>query len=152
MSTEKRLVDLGLALPPPSQPIASYITLSRTGNLAYVSGHGPQRADGSWVAGRVGEDLDIEEACEAARLTALGVLSILQEKLGSLDEVVRVVKVLGMVNCTPDFTDQMIVVNAFSDLLEEVLGEMGRHARSVIGVGSLPMNLPLEVEVIVEAR
>ena len=150
MSAEARLGELGLELPPPREPIASYVTFVRTGNLAYTAGHGPQRADGSWITGRVGEALDIDEACEAARVTGLGLLAILRESLGSLDEVAQVVKVAGIVNCTTDFTDHMVVINACSDLLTEVFGDAGQHARSVTGVGSLPLNLPVEIEAIVE--
>ncbi len=150
MSAEARLKELGLVLPSPPEPIASYVTFVRTGNLAYTSGHGPMRADGSWMTGKVGEDLDTDEAREAARVTCLGLLATLRKNLGSLDEVVRVVKVLGMVNCTTDFTDHPAVINGCSDLLAEVFGEAGRHARSAVGVGSLPMNIPVEIEAIVE--
>jgi enamine deaminase RidA (YjgF/YER057c/UK114 family) len=110
------------------------------------------RADGSWIRGRVGEDLDVDEAREAARVTGLGLLATLRSKLGSLDEVIQVVKVLGMVNCTPGFTDHSTVVNGCSDLMAEVFGEAGRHARSAVGVGSLPMNIAVEIEAIVEVR
>ncbi len=152
MSAEVRLRQLGLVLPSAAEPIASYVTFVRTGNLAYTSGHGPMRADGSWIRGRVGEDLDVDEAREAARLTGLGLLATLRNNLGSLDEVIQVVKVLGMVNCTPEFTDHSSVVNGCSDLMAEVFGEAGRHARSAVGVGSLPMNIPIEIEAIVEVR
>ena len=150
MSAEVRLRELRMVLPSPSEPIASYVTFVRTGNLAYTSGHGPMRADGSWITGKVGEDLDVDEAREAARVTGLGLLATLRNGLGSLDEVVRVVKVLGMVNCTPDFTDHPAVINGCSDLMAEVFGQAGQHARSAVGVGSLPMNIPVEIEAIVE--
>ncbi len=152
MSAEARLKELGLVLPSPPDPIASYVTFVRTGNLAYTSGHGPMRADGSWMTGKVGEDLDTDEASEAARVTCLGLLATLRKNLGSLDEVVRVVKVLGMVNCTTDFTDHPAVINGCSDLLADVFGEAGRHARSAVGLGSLPMNIPVEIEAIVEIQ
>jgi len=150
MSAEVRLRELGLVLPSPTEPIASYVTFVRTGNLAYTSGHGPMRVDGSWIIGKVGQDLDVADAHEAARVTGLGLLATLQTNLGSLDEVTRVVKVLGMVNCTPDFTDHPAVINGCSDLMSEVFGDAGRHARSAVGVGSLPMNIPVEIEAIIE--
>jgi enamine deaminase RidA (YjgF/YER057c/UK114 family) len=152
MSAEVRLGELGLVLPPPAVPIASYVTFVRTGDLAYTYGHGPQRADATWVTGRVGEDLDLVEARAAARLTGLGLLATLREHLGSLDEVVRVVRVSGMVNCTSDFADHMDVIDACSDLFVDVFGETGRHVRSVVGVASIPLNLPVEIEMIVEVR
>ena len=152
MSAEQRLSELGLELPSPPEPIASYVTFARTGNLGYTSGHGPLRADGTWITGRVGEDIDTEAANEAARIVGLGLLATLRNNLGSLDEVARVVKVLGMVNCTADYGDQPAVVNGCSDLFFEIFGEAGRHARSAVGVGSLPMNLPVEIEAIVEIR
>ena len=150
MSAEQHLSELGLELPSPPEPIAAYATFVRTGNLGYTSGHGPLRADGTWITGRVGEDIDTEAANEAARIVGLGLLATLRNNLGSLDEVARVVKVLGMVNCTGDYGDQPAVVNGCSELFFEIFGEAGRHARSAIGVGSLPMNLPVEIEAIVE--
>jgi enamine deaminase RidA (YjgF/YER057c/UK114 family) len=152
MSAEARLSELGLVLPSPPEPIASYVTFVRTGSLGYTSGHGPLRVDGSWITGRVGEDLDTEAAHEAARVVGLGLLATLRSNLGSLDEVARVVKVLGLVNCTADYRDQPAVINGCSDLFFEIFGEAGRHARSAVGVGSLPMNLPVEIEAIVEIR
>ena len=152
MSAEVRLNELGLELPPPPEPGASYITFVRTGNLVYTSGHGPKRADGSSITGKVGVVLDADEAHEAARLTGLALLATLRDNLGSLDEVVRVVKVLGMVNCTTDFTDHGAVINGCSDLLIDVFGEAGRHARSAVGVGSLPSDIPVEIEAIVEIQ
>ena len=152
MSAEKRLQELGLELPSPSQPIASYVTFRRTGNIGYISGHGAQREDGSWVSGRVGESFDLDQACAAAKATGLGILAMIRESLGSLDEVAHFVKVVGLVNCTPDFTDHMTVINVCSDLFIDVFGESGRHARSVIGVPSLPLNLPVEIEVIIEIK
>jgi enamine deaminase RidA (YjgF/YER057c/UK114 family) len=152
MSAEARLTELGLELPPPSVPGASYITFVRTGNLVYTSGHGPRAADGSSITGKVGVDLDVDEAREAARLTGLGLLATLRTNLGSLDDVVQVVKVLGMVNCVTDFTEQGSVINGCSDLFEDIFGEAGRHARSAVGMGSLPSNIPVEIEAIVEVR
>jgi len=152
MSAESRITELGLVLPEPPAPMASYVTFARTGSLAYTSGHGPLHRDGSWVIGKVGRDLDVEEAAEAARITGLGLLATLRHHLGSLDEVIRVVKLLGMVNCTADFTDHPAVINGCSDLLADVFGDAGRHARSAIGVASLPMNTAVEIEAIVEVR
>jgi enamine deaminase RidA (YjgF/YER057c/UK114 family) len=150
MSPEARLVALGLSLPTAPEPMASYVTFASTGNVAYTSGHGPLLADGSWVTGKVGVDLDIEEAAAAARLTGLGLLATLRQHLGNLDRVVRVVKVLGMVNCTPEFMQHPAVINGCSDLLVEVFGPAGRHARSAVGVASLPMNIAVEIEAVVE--
>ena len=150
MSAEARLQELGLELPEPPDPVASYVTFVRTGNLVYTSGHGPMLTDGKFVAGKVGVDLDVDAGREAARITGIGLLSTLRHNLGSLDRVTSVVKVLGMVNCPPDFTDHPSVINGCSELLVDVFGELGRHARSAVGVGSLPMNIAVEIEVIVE--
>ena len=152
MSAESRLAELGLVLPDTPEPVASYVTFARTGNIVYTSGHGPMRLDGSWVTGKVGVDLDIDEGREAARLVGLGLLATLRGNLGSLDRVIRVVKLLGMVNCTPDFADQPAVINGCSDLLVDVFGDVGRHARSAVGLASLPMNIPVEIEAIVEVE
>ncbi len=150
MSADERVEELGLVLPSPPEPIASYVTFARTTSLAYTSGHGPLRPDGSWVVGKVGVEIDVAEATEAARITGLGLLATLRIHLGSLDQVSRIVKILGMVNCTPDFVDHSTVIDGCSDLLAEVFGEIGRHARSAVGVVSLPMGIPVEIEAIVE--
>jgi enamine deaminase RidA (YjgF/YER057c/UK114 family) len=150
VSAEKRIQELGLTLPSPPEPIASYVTFARSGNLVYTSGHGPLRADGTWIVGRVGAELGVGEAAEAARVTGLGLIATLRKHLGSLDAVSRVVKLLGMVNCTTEFVDHPSVINGCSDLLADVFGEAGRHARSAVGVSSLPMGIPVEIEVIVE--
>ena len=152
MSVDDRIEELGLVLPDSPEPIASNVTLVRTGDLAYTSGHGPLRADGSWITGRVGDGLDLAEAVEAAQITGLGLLATLRRHLGTLDEVSRVVKVLGMVNCSADFSDHPVVINGCSDLLVDVFGESGRHARSAVGIASLPMGIPVEIETIVETR
>ena len=149
---DDRIAELHLELPDPPRPLGSYLTLVRTGPLAYTSGHGPIRIDGSLVTGRVGLEVSTEEAREAARLTGLGLLATLREHLDSLDSVASVIKVLGMVNCDPDFTDHPAVINGCSDLLVEVFGESGRHARSAVGVGSLPMNIPVEIELIIQLQ
>ncbi len=150
MSAESRLADLGITLPVPPTPVASYVTFVRSGNLVFTSGHGPQRDDGSWITGKVGTDLTVEEGAQAARRTAIGLLATLRAELGSLDRVTRIVKVLGMVNCPSDFTDHPAVINGCSDLLAAVFGDAGRHARSAVGVASLPMGLAVEIELIAE--
>src|SRR4051794_8682653 len=147
---EQRLVELGLELPQPPKPVASYVTVVRTGNLLFTSGHGPIRNDGTWFTGKVGVDVSAAEANEAARLTALNVLATIRTELGSLDQVVRIVKVLGMVNCTAEFGEHSGVINGCSDLLVDVFGESGRHARSAVGMNSLPFGTTVEIEIVVE--
>jgi enamine deaminase RidA (YjgF/YER057c/UK114 family) len=130
--------------------MASYVTAARSGNLVFTAGHGPTRADGSVITGKVGVDLDVDAGREAARVTALAILATLRTELGTLDRVRRVVKVLGMVNCPPDFGHQPEVINGCSDLLVEIFGDAGRHARSAVGMGSLPRNIAVEIELVVE--
>ena len=152
-SAEQRLQQLGIKLPPPPKPVAVYIPAVRVGNMVYSSGHGPGRVDGKPVRGRVGDDLTLKQGYDAARLTGLNVLSSVRNVLGDLDRIVRLVKVLGMVNCTADFTDHPKVVNGFSELMVEVFGEKnGKGARSAVGMGSLPGNIPCEIEAIFEVR
>jgi enamine deaminase RidA (YjgF/YER057c/UK114 family) len=151
MSTpESRLVELGIELPKPPKPVASYVTAVRAGDLVFTSGHGPSRLDGTVSIGKVGIDLDVKAGAEAARITGLNLLATLRNQLGSLDQVQRVVKMFGMVNCGPDFTDHPTVLNGCSDLFVEVFGDAGRHARSAVGMGSLPFNMAVEIEVIVQ--
>ena len=151
MSHEKRLVELKLQLPPAPKPVAVYKTLVVAGNLAYVSGHGPLKADKSTITGRVGDDLDLDAGKAAARQVGLAILATLRAELGSLDRVKRVIKVLGMVNCTPDFRDHPAVINGCSELFAEVFGnEHGIGARSAVGMGSLPGNIAVEIEAIFE--
>lgn len=150
MSAETRLAELGITLPAPPTPVASYVTFVRTGDLVFTSGHGPQAEDGSWITGKVGVDLTVDEGAEAARRTAIGLVATLRAELGSLDRVTRIVKVLGMVNCPPEFTDHPAVINGCSDLLAEVFGDAGRHARSAVGVGSLPLDFAVEIELVAE--
>ena len=147
---EARLAELAIDLPAAPKPLGSYVTVVRSGNLLFSSGHGPSGPDGSIVTGRVGQDLDIAAGQAAARLTALNLLATIRQELGSLDAVTRVVKVLGMVNCAPDFGDHPKVINGCSDLLVEVFGDNGRHARSAVGMGSLPFNMAVEIELVVE--
>lgn len=149
---ERRLVALGIELPPPPQPAANYVTFVRAGDLAYTSGHGPRRADGSFVTGRLGDDLDVAAGVEAARLTGLGLLATLRHELGTLDRVSRIVKVLGMVACTPDFGHHPTVINGCSDLLVAVFAERGRHVRSAVGMASLPFGTAVEIEVVVQVH
>lgn len=146
---EERIAELGLDLPPALPAFASYVTSVRAGDLLFLSGHGPVRPDGDLILGKVGRDLSAEEGRGAARLIALNVLSTIRDSVG-LERVRRFVKVLGMVNSDPDFTDTPEVVNGFSDLIIDVFGDRGRHARSAVGVSTLPMGIPVEIEAIVE--
>lgn len=148
-SPEARLSELGITLPDAPVPVGSYVTFVRSGNLAFTSGHGPSGPDG-YITGKVGADLDVAAGQQAARLTALNLLATLRKELGSLDKVTRVVKVLGMVNCGPEFGQHPAVINGCSDLLVEIFGDNGRHARSAVGMGSLPMNMAVEIELVVE--
>jgi enamine deaminase RidA (YjgF/YER057c/UK114 family) len=151
MNPEGRLAELGLELPPPPRPQGLYKPVVVTGNMAYVSGHGPLLPDQSYVTGIVGSELDQQAGFDAARLTGLAILATLRAELGSLDRVRRVVKVLGMVNCTAEFDQQPAVINGCSQLFSDVFGpEAGIAARSAVGVGSLPMGIPVEIEAVFE--
>ncbi|HLG38095.1 MAG TPA: RidA family protein [Chitinophagaceae bacterium] len=147
---ETKLKEKGILLIPPSKPIANYVNAVRAGNLLYLSGKGPSKADGSYITGKIGKDLTIEQGYEAARLTAINHLSVLKTELGSLNKVKRIVKVLGMVNCAEDFKDQPKVINGYSDLMVEIFGDKGKHARSAVGMASLPFGMAVEVELILE--
>lgn len=147
---EANLERLGIELSTPSAPVANYVNVVRTGNLLFLAGKGPLQANGENIVGKLGQDLSIEEGYEAGRVTGINQLSVLKAELGNLNKVKRVVKVLGMVNSTPDFTQQPAVVNGFSDLMVEVFGERGKHARAAVGMGALPSNIAIEVEMIVE--
>lgn len=147
---EENLKAKGIVLSTPGKPVANYVNAVRIGNLLFLAGKGPTKPDGSNITGKVGKDLTIEQGYEAARLTAINHLAVLKAELGSLNKVKRVVKVLGMVNCTEDFKDQPKVVNGYSDLMVEIFGDKGKHARSAVGMYALPMNIAVEVEVIVE--
>lgn len=149
---DKRLKDLNIVLATPSAPLASYVKTVRVGNLVYTAGHGPDKPDGSRVTGRVGDDLSLEQGQEAARLTGISLLSSLKAELGDLNKVKRIVKVLGMVQSTPDFKDQPKVMNAFSDLMVEVFGEKGKHSRSAVGMSALPANWATEIDMVVEVE
>ena len=147
---EAKLKEKGIVLTVPSKPVANYVNAVRVGNLLYLSGKGPSKPDGGYITGKVGKDLTIKQGYEAARLTAISHLSVLKAELGSLNKVKRIIKVLGMVNCTEDFKDQPKVINGYSDLMVEIFGDKGKHARSAVGMYALPMNIAVEVEVIVE--
>lgn len=149
---EARLAKLGLTLPPPNKPIANYVTAVRTDNLIYLAGHGPCGELQPRHLGKLGDTLTVEQGYAVARETGLCLLATLKAQLGSLDRVARVVKVLGMVNAAPTFKDHPEVVNGCSDLMVEVFGENGKHARSSVGMGSLPGDLAVEIEMVVEVR
>lgn len=149
MTPEERLRELGHELSAAPPPIANYVSAVRTGNLVFLAGKGPDRG-GQRPKGKLGADLTIEQGYEAARACALNLLAALREEIGELSRVSRIVKVLGMVNSTPDFGDQPKVINGASDLLVSVFGDKGRHARSAVGMGALPMGIPVEIEMIVE--
>lgn len=148
---EDRLAKLGHTLWEPGAPIANFVNAVRTGNLVYLAGQGPRQEDGKYAyIGKVGKDLDVDTARKSAELVMLNCLCALKQEIGDLDRVKRVVKLLGMVNCTPDFTDQPKVINGASDLLVAAFGDAGRHARSAVGMGSLPLGISVEIEMIVE--
>jgi enamine deaminase RidA (YjgF/YER057c/UK114 family) len=147
---DKKLKDLKVELIPPTKPVANYVKAVRTGNLMFLAGHGPSRPDGTYVTGKVGKDLTLEQGVDAARLTAISLLSTLKAEVGDLNKVKRIVKVNGWVNCHSDFADQPKVINGCSDLLVAVFGEKGKHARAAVGTNALPMNTSVEIEMVVE--
>ncbi|MBY5819735.1 RidA family protein [Rhizobium leguminosarum] len=148
-SPYERLAALGITLPPPPPPIANFVTHVIEGNMLYLSGQGPREADGFMHAGKVGGGVSVEQAYGHARLTGINLLAVMQDALGDLSRVKRVVKLLGMVNAVPDFEDHPSVINGCSDLLIAVFGPAGEHARSAVGFGSLPGNITVEIEAIV---
>ena len=149
---ESKLKELNIELPPIGKPIANYVHVVRSGNLLFLAGKGPSNAKGEFTTGKVGKDLTIEEGQAAARLTAINQIAVLKAELGDLNKVKRIVKVLGMVNCEADFKDHPIVINGFSDLIVQVFGEKGKHARSAVGMCSLPRNMSVEIELVVEVE
>jgi enamine deaminase RidA (YjgF/YER057c/UK114 family) len=152
-SPESRLKELGIDLGTVSQPVANYVNVVRTGNLLFLAGKGPRPGlDGKRPSGKVGRDYSVEQAYEHARSVGLDLLAVMRAELGSLERVRRVVKVFGMVNAVPEFHDHPRVINGCSDLFVEVLGDRGRHARSAVGMGSLPMGIPVEIEAVVEVE
>jgi enamine deaminase RidA (YjgF/YER057c/UK114 family) len=152
MQIEKRLEELGIVLPEATAPAANYANAVLTGNLLFLAGKGPYRPDGTLHTGIVGRDVSVEEAYGHARLIGLQLIATMKAELGDLDRVSRIVKVLGMVNAVPGFTQQPEIVNGCSDLFVEVFGDRGRHARSAVGMGSLPRNITVEIEAIVEVN
>jgi len=149
---EQRLKELGIQLYTPAPPVANFVHAVSSGNLVFLAGHGPLKPDGTWMTGKVGRDIDLEEGKEAARLTAINLLSSLKAEIGDLNKVKRIVKVLGMVNSDESFTDLPKVINGCSDLLVSVFGDRGKHARAAVGMASLPFGIVVEIEMIVEVE
>ena len=154
-NVEEKIQDLNITLPIPGEPIANYVPtvrFSETKNsmLVYVSGTGPRKENGDYITGRLGEDMTIEEGYNAARLTGINILASLKKEIGDLNKIKRFVKVIGMVNSTSGFYQQPAVINGFSDFIVEVFGDRGKHARSAVGMVSLPSNIAVEIEVVVE--
>ena len=152
MKTERRLKELGIELAKPTSPMANYVNAVRTGNLLYLAGKGPGLPGKPLPVGKVGRDFTVEQAYVHARETGLSLIAVMKAELGDLDRVKRIVKVLGMVNAVPDFTRHPEVINGCTDLFVQVLGEGGRPARSAVGMGSLPLNIAVEVEAVVLVR
>jgi enamine deaminase RidA (YjgF/YER057c/UK114 family) len=152
MSAEQRLTELGYVLPPPPEPLGTYVPYRLAGNLLFLSGVGPRHADGTLITGKVGADVPITRAVEAARICGLNLLVNMRQAAGSLDRVETVLKVLGMVNAVPHFTDHPKVIDGCTNLFVSIFGENGRPARSAVGMGSLPRNIAVEIEAIVLLR
>ncbi len=150
MSAEQKLKELGLILPQPPTPVANYLTAVKTGNLLFISGHGPYDDGNTKISGKVGRELTVDEGYQVARNVALNCLASIKATIGDLDKVKRFVKLLGMVNCTDDFKDQPKVINGCSDLLVAIFDEAGKHARSAVGMQALPNQIPVEIEMILE--
>jgi enamine deaminase RidA (YjgF/YER057c/UK114 family) len=147
MTPEQKLAAMGLVLPAVPKPVGNFVPFRIDGNTLYLSGEGPRRADGSFATGKVGRDIDVEKAYEHAKLVGLGLLAVAKAAALELSRI-EVLKVLGMVNAVPDFTNQPKVIDGCSDLFVGVLGERGRHARSAVGVGSLPFQITVEIEAV----
>ena len=153
MTIAQRLQELGITLPVPGQPLGTFVHAKRTGNLLYLSGKGPLYPDGKMPRGKLGADMSVEDGYRHARQGGLVLIAAMRDALdGDLDRVTDIVKVLGMINATPEFTEHPKVINGCSDLFVEVFGECGRHARSAVGMSSLPGGIPVEIEVIVAVR
>ncbi len=152
MRAEDRLAELKLVLPPAPKPMATYVTALLVGDMLYVSGHGPLRADGTLITGRLGDDLDVPAGMAAARQTGLAILATVRGHLGTLDRVVRLIKSLGMVNSTPEFGDQPKVINGYSDLMKDVFGDAGVGTRSAVGMGALPGGIAVEIEAVFQVK
>lgn len=151
-AVEEKLSALGVRMPAPSNPVASYVMSARVGNLIYTAGHLPQPAEGPLIVGKVGSDLTTEQGAEAAKAVALNIMATLKSTLGSLDRVKRIVKLTAFVNCVDGYTAQPKVVNGASDLFVAAFGDRGKHARSAVGTNALPLNVPVEIEAIVEVE
>jgi len=152
MSITDRLTELGITLETVPEPMGNYVHAVRTGNLLFLSGKGPRKAEGGVSTGKVGNDVTLEQGYQDARSVGITLMAVMENELGSLDGVKQIVKVLGMVNSAPDFTDHPKVINGCSDLFVEVFGDKGRHARSAVGMAALPGNITVEIEVIVEVE
>jgi len=149
---EKKLDSLNIVLTTPKAPVANYVHVVQTGKLLFLAGKGPKDKTGKNIVGRLGDDMTVEEGYQAARQIGVAQLSVLKDHLGDLNKVKRVVKVLGMVKCTDEFTQQPNVVNGFSDLMVEVFGDRGKHARAAVGMSALPGGICAEIEMIVEIQ
>ena len=152
MSIEKELIRLGLTLPTPAKPAGSYKPCIIADNTAYISGQGPLLDDGTFAKGVVGKDLDLETAQIHAQRCGLAILSALKAEIGDLNRVQQLIKITGFVNCTNDFIKQPLVINGCSDLMKEVFGDKGIHARAAVGVNSLPLGFSVEIEAIFKMR
>jgi len=152
MSFEARLTELGITLPPAPKPVATYIPAARAGDLLFLSGTGPFKDGNIVYAGKLGKDLTVEQGYEAARLTLLNALAMVRQELGTLDRVTRVVRVTGHVASAEGFTKQPAVLNGASDLLVQIFGEAGRHARLALGAAELPLNMAIELELILQVH
>jgi len=150
--TEATIEKFGLVLPEVSAPKGSYKLCTRYGDLLFTAGHLPQPANGALMTGTVGQDLTVEEANKAAELCALSILATVKEEIGDLDNIEQVIKLVGFVNCTSDFTQQPQVVNGASDILGKILGDRGKHSRSAVGTNALPLNVPVEIEAIIAIK
>jgi enamine deaminase RidA (YjgF/YER057c/UK114 family) len=149
---DQKLTELGITLPAPTKPVANYVKAVQSGKLVFLAGHVSTRADGTNITGKLGKDLTVEQGYEAAKVATVQLLSTLKAEVGDLNKVKRIVNVTGFVNGTPEFTDQPKVINGCSDLLVAIFGEKGKHARSAVGMASLPLNCAVEIEMIVEVN
>jgi enamine deaminase RidA (YjgF/YER057c/UK114 family) len=152
MTPEEKIASLGLTLPTVATPVANYVPYRMAGNLLYLSGQGPRLANGLMGIGKLGRDISIEDAYEHAKLTGLSLLATAKAAIGELSRIEATIKLLGMVNAEPDFGDHPKVINGCSDLFVEVLGDAGRHARSAVGMGSLPGGISVEIEAIFQVK
>lgn len=149
---EERIEKMGLTIPDAPAPAANYVNAVRTGNLMYLAGKGPSGPDGKWITGKLGADLSVEQGYDAAKSVAMAHIAVLKSELGDLSKVKRIVKVNGMINSLPEFTEHSKVMNGYSDMMVAVFGEKGKHARSSVGMCSLPYNIAVEVEIVVEVE